>query len=215
MVKLITSARQNKWLNIFVIYVRYLIGAAFVFSSIPKIAGKRFTTANGEYEPIHSWIHFFETLYRSGIYWQFLGWVQLLAGFFLMTQRFATLAAIIFFPIIINIYFITISLDFHGTPIITGLMLMANVFLLLWDYNKLFFLLRADSTDDILIKSQFNAFFNHIFWAYLGILFFVTTLLYVIYFNRSPLLWLLICTAEGFAGLIYFITHFKRKKCLP
>ena len=106
---LIANFKQKNWTNIFAIYLRYLIGGAFVFSTIPKILGQRFTTANGETAPIDTWIHFFETLYRSGIYWQFLGWGQLVAGLLLMTQFYSTLGALVFLPIILNVFVITIS----------------------------------------------------------------------------------------------------------
>lgn len=210
MYRVIASARRNKWLNIFVIYLRYLIGGAFVFSSIPKIAGERFTTANGEFEPINSWNHFFEALYRSGMYWEFLGWVQLLAGLLLMTQLYSTLAAIIFLPVILNIFVITVSLHFHGTPFITGLMLLANVFLLLWDCNKLRFLLTPETQGDFIIEYQGNPFSSHNFWACLGMVLFATTVLFVNYFNRNPLPWFLTCVAEGLTGLICFSIYFSR-----
>jgi hypothetical protein len=51
--------------------------------------------------------------------------------------RTATLGALMFFPLIVNIFVITVSLHFQGTPIITGLMLLANIYLLCWDYDKL------------------------------------------------------------------------------
>lgn len=79
---------KNKiWLQIFIIYTRYLIGGAFVYSSIVKIQGLRFTSVDGSGYPINSPFHFFETMYQTGMYWQFLGWGQLIAGLLLMTQR--------------------------------------------------------------------------------------------------------------------------------
>ncbi len=45
MLNFIFKCREKKWINIFVIYLRYLIGGAFAFSAIPKISGLRFTTA--------------------------------------------------------------------------------------------------------------------------------------------------------------------------
>ena len=99
--------KQNFWANIFIIYTRYLIGGAFVFSSIVKLEGHRFTAKSGANEPINSSFHFFETMYQSGIYWQFIGLGQLVAGALLMTQRFAKLGALVYFPIIVNIFMIT------------------------------------------------------------------------------------------------------------
>ncbi len=83
--------KESKLLQIIVIYLRYLIGGTFVFASIIKIKGNRFTAISGEDMPIYSAWHFFETLYQSGIYWQFIGITQLIAGFLLMTQRYSKL----------------------------------------------------------------------------------------------------------------------------
>ena len=43
-----SSLKNKVWLQIFIIYTRYLIGSAFVFASIVKIKGNRFTTDSGE-----------------------------------------------------------------------------------------------------------------------------------------------------------------------
>lgn len=91
--------KSNIYLQIFVVYIRYFIGGTFVFASIIKIKGKRFTAESGALEPINSAWHFFATLYESGLYWQFLGVSQFIAGTLLLTQRFATLGAIIFYQL--------------------------------------------------------------------------------------------------------------------
>jgi hypothetical protein len=46
-----------------------------------------------------------------------------------MTQRFATLGAVLFFCITINIWIITLALHFEGTWVITSLMMMASLML--------------------------------------------------------------------------------------
>ena len=132
MIKLIDKLRQQYWIGVFVICLRYLIGSAFVFASIVKIQGERFTILSPETRIGH----FFEAMYQTGAYWQFLGWAQLTAAFLLMTQRFSTLGALMFFPIILNIFVVTVALGFSGTPFVTGLMLLATSFLLIWDYDK-------------------------------------------------------------------------------
>jgi len=65
-----------------VIYTCYLLGGAFVFASLIKIKGKRSTLMSGEAEPLNSALHFFATMYQSGMYWKFIGLGQLLAGFY-------------------------------------------------------------------------------------------------------------------------------------
>ena len=129
--------KNNTFAQIFVIYTRYLIGSAFVFASIVKIMGERFTAVSGADSPINSAWHLFETLYASGLLWKFIGVGQLIAGFLLMTQRFAKLGALLFLPIISFVFVFTITYDFRGTPIITGLMLLANIMLIAWDWDTL------------------------------------------------------------------------------
>ena len=75
-----------------IIYTRYLVGGTFVFASLITIKGHRFTQAADDASG-HSVGHFFEMMYQSGWYWQFLGWAQLVAGLLLLTQRFALLEA--------------------------------------------------------------------------------------------------------------------------
>jgi hypothetical protein len=160
-------------IQLLTIYLRYLIGAAFVFASIVKIQGQRFTTDPGINSPINDSWHLFETLYQSGLYWQFIGWGQALAGFLLMTQIFSTLGALLFLPIMLNIFVITISYYFAATPVITFLMLLANVYLLVWDWPRLKVVVWPfQSTfvpiDYPLLRRQS--------WVYLGLFYFMLTI---------------------------------------
>jgi hypothetical protein len=76
MAKLIEKLRKLIFFKLSVIYLRYLIGFAFVFASTIKIRGERFTTIPST-EPIG---YFFEAMYQTGFYWNFLGWSQFIAG---------------------------------------------------------------------------------------------------------------------------------------
>ena len=127
------SIRSNYRLAIFVWLTRFLLAFAFIPSGMKKVLGQRFTNIGIEH-PIG---FFFEALYRSGMYWNFIGWGQIFAALLLMTQRFSTLGNIIYFFIISNICFITLSMHFTGTWVITSLMLFASSCLLLWDANNL------------------------------------------------------------------------------
>lgn len=130
------SIRTNYTLTIFVWLTRYLLAFAFIPSGMKKLLGERFTSI-GIDNPIG---FFFEALYRSGMYWNFLGWSQLITALLMMTQRFSTLGNLIYFFIISNICCITIAMQFTGTWVITSLMLFASVCLLLWDANKFQFI---------------------------------------------------------------------------
>jgi hypothetical protein len=125
--------RTNYPLTLLVWLTRYLLAFAFIPSGMKKILGQRFTSISTD-NPIG---YFFEALFRTGMYWNFLGWGQLIAAVLMMTQVFATLGNLIFFFIIANIFFITVSMHFTGTWLIALLMLFASTSLLLWDANRL------------------------------------------------------------------------------
>lgn len=185
-------------LQLFIIYTRYLIGGTFVFASLIKIKGGRFTMASGADAPINSAGHFFETLYQSGLYWQFIGWGQLATGFLLMTQRYAKLGALTFLPIIGNIFVITLSYDFNGTPVITGLLLLANLLLLAWDWDELKILVNAKP-----VFSDKKRLMHDRIWEVTGLLLFLFTAGYRIWTDAYDIfLWFGICTLIGLAGLL-------------
>jgi uncharacterized membrane protein YphA (DoxX/SURF4 family) len=112
---------------------RILLALAFVPTGLVKVLGERFTVL-GLDSPVGL---FFEAMYQSGAYWNFVGWAQVGAGILLLIPRTSLLGAVLFFPIVVNIFVITLSLHFQGTPVITGAMLLASTFLLCWDYHRL------------------------------------------------------------------------------
>ena len=131
--KLLFQMKERRFFRVFTICTRILLALAFTPSGLTKALGNRFTQL-GIDTPVG---FFFEALYRSGFYWNFIGMAQLTAALLLLIPRTATLGAIVYFPIILNIFLITVSMHFTGTPVITGLMLLASIYLLCWDYDKL------------------------------------------------------------------------------
>src|SRR5262245_65805479 len=85
---------------------------------------------------------------RTGFYYTFIGVSQLTAALLLLIPRTTLLGAIIYFPIILNICVLTYATRFEGTRIAT-LMLLANVFLLCWDYARLKCVLFLESSSDV------------------------------------------------------------------
>lgn len=197
--------KQNTWMQIFIIYLRYLIGFAFVFASIVKIQGLRFTAESGAENPINSSWHFFETLYESGIYWRFLGLAQFFTGTLLVTQRFAKLGAILFLPIIANVFVITISYDFRGTPIITGLMLISTIFLLYWDWDSLKILVNKKPTNSIKKRLEQDSI-----WIYLGIVFLMITVISKFLIDNKNIFFSFL--AMLIIGLVGLVVGYKRRR---
>lgn len=197
--------KQNTWANILIIYTRYLIGGSFVFASLIKLKAHRFTSQSGADEPINSAFHYFETMYQSGIYWQFIGLGQLIAGTLLMTQRYAKLGALINLPIIANIFVVTISYDFGYTPIITGSMLLANFLLIYWDWDTLRILVNLPPIPKITSRIE-----GHKIWEITGLSLFVFTFTYRVMVDQyDALFWFLICFIIGVAGLFIGLRKLK------
>lgn len=192
------SLKQKILPQLFIIYTRYLIGGAFVFAAIVKIKGQRFTTYDGTDTPLNSPFHLLETLYQSGLYWKFLGVGQVVAGFLLMTQRYAKLGALIFIPIISNIFVITVSYGFTGTPYITGLMLIANILLVLWDWDEIKILFNLTP-----VMENKNTWMNDKVWEITGLVLFLFDAGYRFFTTGYNIfLWFGICVLIGLTGLI-------------
>jgi hypothetical protein len=143
-----------------------------------KILGQRFTNISTD-NPIG---YFFEALFRTGMYWNFLGWGQLIAALLMMTQVFATLGNVIFFFIITNIFFITVSMHFTGTWFIALLMLFASACLLLWDTNRLQYIIARkgflDMNKDVVLPEASTL------WQMSGLLLFILSVAYTLIDNR-------------------------------
>ena len=125
------AARSRRSLAWFAWFNRIALFLAFLPSGITKVLGRRFTTLS----PESSVGYFFDALYKTGVYWRFIGVAQLLAGVLLLIPRTQALGAVLYFPLILNIFLITVSMRFQGTPFITGAMLLANIYLLCWHYD--------------------------------------------------------------------------------
>ncbi|MBC2845320.1 hypothetical protein [Winogradskyella flava] len=197
--------KDKTWMQIFVIYLRYLIGFAFIFASLVKIQGLRFTAESGAANPINSAWHFFETLYESGIYWRFIGLAQFITGAMLITQRYAKLGAVLFLPIIANVFVITISYDFRGTPIITALMLLSTLFLIYWDWDSLKVLINKVPTNSTVKRLEHNSI-----WMYLGVIFLVVTSCTKLFIANEYIIFsFLLLFVIGLVGLV---VGYRRRK---
>jgi len=193
------SLKQKLLPQLIIIYTRYLLGGSLVFASLIKIKGRRFTTFSGENEPMGTVFHFFETMYQTGMYWQFIGVAQLIAGFFLMTQRWSKLGTVIAFPIMLNIFIITISISgFNFTPVVTGMMLFANVLLIVWHWDQLKFLFNLPP-----IPESVNQFENARTWEVTGLAMFLFTFTYRLWTDSyDPIFWFGVCVLIGIIGLV-------------
>ncbi|HVH12208.1 MAG TPA: hypothetical protein VM759_04100 [Longimicrobium sp.] len=131
--------RERALLYRFTLATRILLAVGFIPTGMVKLLGRRFTVM----DPATPVGGFFEAMYQTGPYWRFIGATQVAAGLLMLAPRTATLGAAMFMPVITSIFVITVSLDFQGTKVVTGLMLLATVYLLCWDWHRVRPLLTA------------------------------------------------------------------------
>lgn len=131
------EARADTWFRRFAVFCRVALALSFIPAGYVKIAGERFAAGLPPNNPLG---HYFDALHLTGYYYTFLGVVQLITAIFLLIPRTALLGALMYFPIIVNICVLTYATRFDGTRIVT-MMLLASLFLLIWDYDRLKYIL--------------------------------------------------------------------------
>ena len=124
---------ENRWMQFFTAFTRILLAVGFIPPSIPKILHKPFTVLPDS-NPVG---HYFNALYQTGFYYEFIGWTQILAAVLLLFPRTSHLGALMFLPIIANIAVLTTSVGFKGTWIVTIFMCLAATYLVAWEYDRL------------------------------------------------------------------------------
>jgi hypothetical protein len=137
LINFIDRIRGNRFFRIFYWFLKITMGLTFITSGIRKLPGVKFTIL-----PIDNPVGlFFEGMYTAGFYWNFIGFYQIITGILLMTPWLKRLSPLLIFPVTLNIFLVSVALDMKGTPFITSLMLLANLFLILWhlkSYTPLF-----------------------------------------------------------------------------
>jgi uncharacterized membrane protein YphA (DoxX/SURF4 family) len=131
------EAKSDKWLKGFAVFCRIALAASFIPSGLVKIMGERFAAGLPSNNPLG---HYFDALQLTGYYYTFIGIVQLLTAILLLIPRTSLLGALMYFPMIVNICVLTYATRFAGTRINT-MMLLACLFLLIWDYPRLKYIL--------------------------------------------------------------------------
>ena len=133
----------NTLFNLAVVGTRIFLGFIFFTAGMGKLT-------HGHYFPLTMFpMSLAKILEPHGLslWGEFVAWSQVIIGFLLMSQRFATLGAIMSLPLILNIFVITVALDFKGTPYLNGFLITLNLFLLAADYHKLKFLFMDDVSE--------------------------------------------------------------------
>jgi uncharacterized membrane protein YphA (DoxX/SURF4 family) len=160
------AAKENKWFRYFTIFCRITLALGFIPSGIVKIMGERFTDLSIN----HPLGHYLEALHHTGYYYTFIGITQVLAALLLLIPRTALLGAILYFPVILNICLLAYAVRFEGTRI-TTLMLLANVYLLCWNYDRLKYILSFKQLNEDRYPQEKNAINNKFPFMFFGCVF--------------------------------------------
>lgn len=173
------KSRQNRWLWFFTIFNRVVLALGFLPSGFVKVNGERFT-ALATNHPMGS---FLEAFYHTGFYYTLVGILQMTAAILLLIPRTATLGALLYFPIILNICLLSFAVRFDGSLLTSPLMVIANVYLLCWDWHKLKFIFFPNAPKTVVPtkKELSNKFPWKFFWSSAATVFAVIALLLYMY----------------------------------
>ena len=130
--------KGNKWYWFFSIFCRLTLAFAFTVAGMVKIVGERFASGLSIKHPMGAYL---EALHHTGYYYTFIGIAQVAAAILLLIPRTVTLGALLYFPIIVNIWLLSIAVRFEGSIITSPLMVLANLYILVWNYDRLKYLL--------------------------------------------------------------------------
>jgi len=149
--RLHSQAKENRWLWLFSIFNRFALAAGFIPSGIVKIIGERFASGVSANHPMG---HYLEALHTTGYYYTFIGVVQVTAAILLLIPRTVTLGAFLYFPIILNICILTFAVRFDGSLFTAPLMVLANLYVLGWNYEKWKYILPFNRPADDVTKRK-------------------------------------------------------------
>jgi uncharacterized membrane protein YphA (DoxX/SURF4 family) len=171
--QLLQLAHRNRWLRYFTLFVRVALAFGFLTAGMVKIMVERFASGLSVNHPMG---HYLEALSHTGFYYPFIGVIQVSAAILLLIPRTALLGALLYFPVILNICILSLAVRFEGSLVTSPLMVLANMYLLCWDYDRLKFLLPAKRPKPEILSNQFPVLFFACVLA--GIAVFVFSIIY-------------------------------------
>jgi uncharacterized membrane protein YphA (DoxX/SURF4 family) len=127
------EAKADKWFKQFTVFCRVALAAGFLPAGFVKVMGERFAAGLPSNNPLG---HYFDALQLTGYYYTFIGIAQIITAVFLLIPKTSLIGALMYFPMIVNICVLTYATRFEGTRLVT-MMVLANLFLLIWDYDRL------------------------------------------------------------------------------
>ena len=121
-----------RWPHVAVANLRIFLGFAFVPAGLKKVLAEPFTDPN-LHGPFHDFLHAF---HATGWFYQFVGVMQLVTATLLMTQRFASVGALLAMPILTTILAFCWSTKVYPTATVVTLMWLGMLALVMWDWPR-------------------------------------------------------------------------------
>lgn len=157
------AAKNNRWYRYFYLFCRLSLAFGFVAAGVVKITGERFASGLSPKHPMGAYL---VALHHTGFYYTFIGIAQVVAAVLLLFRRTVTLGALLYFSIIINIWVLSVSVRFDGSFISAPLMVLANLFILLWNIDKLRPILWSNFQADIQADAAPEKMSNRFPWRF-------------------------------------------------
>lgn len=132
------KVRTNFWHALFYLFCRCSLALGFIVAGYVKIIGERFASGLAVKHPMGAYL---EALHHTGFYYPFIGIAQIAAGVLLLIPRTVLFGALLYFPIILNIWVLSWAVRFEGSLVSSTLMILANLYILLYNYDRLKFVL--------------------------------------------------------------------------
>ncbi|MDA9072164.1 DoxX family protein [bacterium] len=180
------KAKHNRWYWYFSIFCRIILAYAFIVAGIVKVMDEKFASGLSEIHPMGAYL---TALHHTGYYYLFIGIAQILAAILLLIPRTVTLGALLYFPIIVNICILSLAVRFEGSFVTSPLMVLANLYILVWNYDRLKYILPFKKISDYgIVKKpeKYNSKFPFLFFGGVAATFALTILIFLKGFDIMP-----------------------------
>lgn len=177
--------RSNRWYWYLSIICRVSLAFGFFVAGMVKIVDERFASGLSELQPMGSYL---TALHHTGYYYTFIGIAQVFAAILLLIPRTVFLGALIYLPIILNICTLSFALRFDGSFVSSPLMVLANIYLLVWHYDKLRYILPLNPSSALPIQKNPPKWNNKFPWkfAMCSVAIMVLTIVHSLAYNALP-----------------------------
>jgi uncharacterized membrane protein YphA (DoxX/SURF4 family) len=128
----IIALHRRRWANLAVINLRLMLAFAFLPAGIKKLLHQPFTDSSN-HSRFHDFLHAFEA---TGVFYQFVGGLQLLVVALLLSQSFTLSGAALALPVITVITAFTWSTGVVVTASVATLMLLGVIGLVVWELPR-------------------------------------------------------------------------------